>query len=72
MRQPIYIVLDHGKNWWRVLGLTEAPQIDQHGGRQFHAIMPTLLVLQTQKQPLEFVLPCTRPLHSVPPCVNPL
>jgi hypothetical protein len=44
MRQPIYIVLDHGRNWLRVLGLTEPPQIDQHGGRQFHAILPTLLV----------------------------
>jgi hypothetical protein len=39
-------------NWLRVLGYTKSPQIDQHVGHQFHAIMPTLLLLKPQQPPL--------------------
>jgi len=53
-------------NWLRVLGRTESPQIDQRVGHEFHTVMPTLLVLKPQQQPLEFIFPRKRPLHSVP------
>ena len=33
---------------------------------QLHAVVPMLKVLESQQQPLEFVLPRKRPLHSVP------
>jgi hypothetical protein len=52
-------------NWLRVLSRTESPQIDQRVGHEFHTVMPTLLVLEPHQEPLEFVLPRKRPLHSI-------
>ena len=52
--------------WLRVLGHAETPQIDERVGHQLHAIVPTLMVLETQQQPLEFVLPRKRPLDALP------
>jgi hypothetical protein len=51
-------------NWLRVLGGTELPQIDPRVDHEFHAVMPTLLVLKPQQQLLQFVLPRQRPLST--------
>jgi|SRR5436309_8501290 len=53
-------------NWLQVLGYAEPPQIDECVGHQLHAIVPTLMVLEPQQQPLKFVLPGKRPFDSVP------
>src|SRR6266581_7783441 len=53
-------------NWLQVLGYAEPPQIDECVGNQLHAIVPTLMVLEPQQQPLQFVLPGKRPFDSVP------
>ena len=53
-------------NWLQVLGYAEPPQIDECVGHQLHAIVPTLMVLEPQQQPLQFVLPGKRPFDSVP------
>jgi hypothetical protein len=53
-------------NWLRVLGTTETPQIDQGVRHQFHPVVALLDVLETEQPPLEFVLPCKRPLYSLP------
>ena len=50
----------------QVLGCAEPPHIDQRVGHQFHPLVSTLKVLKTQQQPLEFVLPCERPLDALP------
>jgi hypothetical protein len=52
--------------WLQVLGYAEPPHIDQRVGHQFHPVVSTLEVLKTQQQPLEFVLPCERPLDALP------
>ena len=52
--------------WLRVLGHTEPSQIDERVGHQLHAVVPTLEVFETQRQPLEFLLPRKRPLHAIP------
>ena len=52
--------------WLQVLGCAEPPHIDQRVGHQFHPVVSTLEVLKTQQQPLEFVLPCERPLDALP------
>ena len=52
-------------NWLQVLRHAETPQIDQGVGHQLHAIVPRW-VLETQQQPLEFVLPRKRPLDALP------
>src|SRR5205823_8180189 len=44
-------------NWLQVLGTTETPQIDQGVGHQFHPVVALLDGLETEEQPLEFVLP---------------
>ena len=53
-------------NWLQVLGTTETPQIDQGVRHQFHPVVALLDVLETQQQPLEFVLPRKRPLDTLP------
>jgi hypothetical protein len=53
-------------NWLQVLGTTETPQIDQGVGHQFHPVVALLDVLETEEQPLEFVLPRKRPLDALP------
>jgi hypothetical protein len=53
-------------SWLRVLGTTETPQIDQRIRHQFHPVVALLDVLETEQQPLEFVLPRKRPLDSLP------
>jgi len=53
-------------NWLQVLGFAEPPHIDERVGHQLHAIVPTLMVLEPQQQPLKFVLPGKRPFDSVP------
>ena len=53
-------------NWLQVLGTTETPQIDQGVGHQFHPVVALLDVLETQQQPLAFVLPRKRPLDALP------
>ena len=58
--------VDFPLNWLQVLGRAEPPQIDERVGHQLHAIVPTLMVLEPQQQPLEFVLPGKRPLDAVP------
>jgi hypothetical protein len=39
-------------NLLQVLGRTEPPQIDERVGHQFYPIMPSLMVLESQQQPL--------------------
>src|SRR6267142_7177872 len=56
----------HRMNWLQVLGDAEPPPIDERVGHQLHAIVPTLMVLEPQPQPLTFVLPGKRPFDSVP------
>jgi hypothetical protein len=51
LKDGIEIPSVHGINWLRVLGGTERTQIDQRVGHEFHAVMPTLLVLKPQQQP---------------------
>jgi hypothetical protein len=58
------------QNWLRVLGPTESPQINQGVSYQLHPIVPLLDVLETEQQPLEFVLPGKRSLHAIPSCMN--
>ena len=53
-------------NWLQVLGTTETPQIDQGVRHQFHPVVALLDVLETQQQPLAFVLPRKRPLDTLP------
>ncbi len=53
-------------NWLQVLGTTETPDIDQGVRHQFHPVVTLLDVLETEEQPLEFVLPRKRPLDSLP------
>ena len=53
-------------NWLQVLGTTETPQIDQGVGHQFHPVVALLDVLETEEQPLAFVLPRKRPLDALP------
>src|SRR5207245_8629290 len=57
-------------NWLRVLGTAELAQIDQRVCQQLHAIMPLLDAFKSEQQPLEFILPCKRPLYSLPQCMN--
>ena len=52
--------------WLRVLRYAKAPQIDKRVGHELHAIVPTLMVLEAQQHPLQFVLPRKRPLDAVP------
>jgi hypothetical protein len=52
--------------WLQVLGTTETPDIDQGVRHQFHPVVTLLDVLETEEQPLEFVLPRKRPLDSLP------
>src|SRR5438093_352886 len=60
-------VLSHFSfKWLQVLGCAEPPHIDQRVGHQFHPVVSTLEVRKTQQQPLEFVLPCERPLDALP------
>jgi hypothetical protein len=54
------------ENWLRVLGTTETPHIDQGVRHPFHAVVSLLDALKPKEQPLEFVLPGKRPLHSIP------
>src|SRR6266850_3011660 len=56
----------HPMNWLQVLGDAEPPPIDERVGHQLHAIVPTLMVLEPQPQPLTFVLTGKRPFDSVP------
>jgi len=51
-------------NWLRVLDTAERSQVDQRVPQQLHPIVPLLDALKTQQEPLEFVLPRKRPLHS--------
>ena len=44
-------------NWLQVLGTTETPHIDQGVRHQLHPIVALLDVLETEEQPLAFVLP---------------
>ena len=53
-------------NWLRVLGLTEAPQIDQRVGQQLHPLVALLNALKTQEQPLAFVFPRKGPIDTSP------
>jgi putative ABC transport system substrate-binding protein len=53
------------RNWLRVLGTAEMPHINHRVGHQFHRIVPTLEALKPHQEPLEFVLPGKRPLHSI-------
>ena len=53
-------------NWLQVLGTTETSHIDQGVRQQFHPIVALLDVLETEQQPLAFVLPGKRPFDSVP------
>ena len=53
-------------NWLQVLGGAETPHIDQGVRQQLHPIVPLLNVFKTEEQPLELVLPCKRPFHSIP------
>ena len=53
-------------NRLQVLSGAEPPQIDECVCHQFHGVVPTLLVLKPQQQPLEFVFPGKHSLHSVP------
>jgi hypothetical protein len=53
-------------NWLQVLGITEMPQIDQGVGHQFHPVVALLDGLESEEQPLEFVLPRKRPLDALP------
>jgi hypothetical protein len=57
---------DNPINWLQVLGTTETPDIDQGVRHQFHPVVTLLDVLETEEQPLEFVLPRKRPLYSLP------
>ena len=52
--------------WLRVLGTTEMPHIDQRIRHQFHPVVALLDVLETEQQPLEFVLPRKGPLDALP------
>jgi putative transposase len=52
-------------NWLQVLGTTETPDIDQGVRHQFHPVVALLDVLETEEQPLEFVLPRKRPFYSL-------
>src|SRR5882724_9606933 len=52
--------------WLQVLGCAEPPHIDERIGHQLHPVVPTLKVLETQQQPLEFVLPRECPLNALP------
>ena len=49
----------------QVLGRTKPPQIDERVGHQFHGVVPTLQVLESQQQPLKFVFPGKSPLYPV-------
>ena len=51
--------------WLRVLGTTETPHIDQGVRHQFHPVVALLDVLETEQQPLAFVLPRKRPLDAL-------
>ena len=53
-------------NWLQVLDTTETPHIDQGIRHQFHPVVALLDVLETEQQPLEFVLPRKRPLDALP------
>jgi hypothetical protein len=55
-----------GIKWLQVLGTTETPHIDQGVRHKFHPVVALLDVLETEEQPLEFVLPCKRPLDALP------
>ena len=52
-------------NWLQVLGFAEPPHIDERVGHQLHAIVPALMVLEPQQQPLKCVLPGKRPFDPV-------
>jgi hypothetical protein len=54
--------LIYTNKWLQVLGTTETPHIDQGVCHQFHSVVALLDVLETEEQPLEFVLPRKRPL----------
>jgi hypothetical protein len=49
---------------------TETPHIDQGVRHQFHPVVALLDVLETEQQPLKFVLPRKRPLDSLPSRMN--
>jgi len=53
-------------NWLRVLRRAKAPQIDERVGHQFHLVVALLDVLETEQQPLAFVLPGKRPSDALP------
>jgi hypothetical protein len=57
-------------NWLQVLGTTETPDIDQGVRHQFHPVVALLDVLETEEQPLEFVLPRKRPFYSLASRMN--
>ena len=52
-------------NWLQVLGTTETPDMDQGVRQQFHPVVALLDVLETEQQPLEFVLPRKHPFYSL-------
>jgi hypothetical protein len=53
-------------NWLQVLGTTETSHIDQGVRHQFHPVVALLDVLETEQQPLAFILPRKRPLDALP------
>ena len=53
-------------NWLQVLGTTETPHIDQGVRHQFHPVVALRDMLETEQQPLAFVLPRKRPLDTLP------
>jgi len=53
-------------NWLQVLGTTETPHIDQGVRHQFHPVVALRDMLETEQQPLAFVLPRKRPLNALP------
>src|SRR6266446_274444 len=57
-------------NWLQVLGTTETPHIAQGVRHQFHPVVALLDMLETEEEPLAFVLPRKRPLDALPSRMN--
>jgi hypothetical protein len=64
--EEVAVACPHYSNWLQVLSPAETPQIDQGVRHQFHTVVSLLDTLKPEQQPLEFVLPRKRPLHTIP------
>jgi hypothetical protein len=58
------------RNWLRVLGTAEFPQIDQSVRHQVHAKVSLLNVFKMKNHPLEFVLPSKCSIDTGSQCMD--